>query len=234
MGHLRLVLNIAKRSDTPLELVGKENRNVQRTERFLRTAATISAHKKQAGRVAACLDMQKLHDTYQLLRNRNGFTLVELVLYIGISSVFLLTVSVLLAALLQARIKNQTIAEVEQQGLHVMQIITQTVRNADTITSPTQGTSAGSLSVNTIIPGLNPTIFDLANGVIRIKEGVEVPVPLTNAHVTASGLSFSNLSRAGTPGTVRIQFILTQSNPEGRNEFDFSKTFRGSATLRQP
>jgi len=52
--------------------------------------------------------------------------------------------------------------------------------------------------------------------------------------VTVSGLTFQNLSRSATPGTVRIQFTLTHVNPAGRNEYSFAKTFIGSATLRQP
>lgn len=168
------------------------------------------------------------------LKSKSGFTLVELLLYVSIASIMLLITSLFLATLLQSRIKNQTIAEVEQQGLQVMQLMTQTVRNADTINSPGSGASAATLSVNTISAGNNPTVFDFASGVIRIKEGAAAVVPLTNSHLTASSLSFSNLSRASTPGTIRIQFILTSVNPTGRNEYSFTKTFIGSATLRQP
>ena len=166
-------------------------------------------------------------------KNR-GFTLIELLLYVGIASIILLITSLFLSTLLQSRIKNQTIAEVEQQGMQVMHVITQTLRNADTIISPTVGTSATSLSVNTYTAGNNPTILDISGGVIRITEGVASAVALTNSRITASGLTFQNLSRVSTPDTVRIQFTLTRVNPEGRNEYNFSKTFYGSASLRQP
>jgi len=165
---------------------------------------------------------------------QSGFTLIELLLYVAISSVILLATSFFLQTLLESRIKNQTIAEVEQQGLHVMQIINQTLRNADIIDSPALGTSAASLSINTYTPTNNPTVFDLAGGAVRIKEGTASVVPLTNSRITASGLTFQNLSRTSTPGTIRIQFTLTHVNPSGRNEYNFSKTFTGSATLRQP
>ncbi len=162
-----------------------------------------------------------------------GFTLIELLLYVAISSVLLLVISAFLSSLLQSRVKNQTIAEVEQQGVQVMQIISQTIRNAKDINSPTQGTSASSLSLDVITGANNPTVFDLSSGVVRIKEGVATAIALTNSRVTASGLSFQNLSRSNTPGTVRISYTLTHLNPSGRNEYDFTKTFIGSATLRQ-
>lgn len=170
----------------------------------------------------------------KICTQHKGFTLIELLLYVAISSSILLVISTFLPTLLESRVKNQTIAEVEQQGIQVMQIITQTIRNADKIDSPTVGASASSLSLNTYVSNLNPTIFDLAAGVIQVSEGVVSPIALTNTRVTASALTFQNLSRVSTPGTLRISFTLTHVNSSGRNEYNFSKTFSSSATLRQP
>ena len=165
---------------------------------------------------------------------KKGFTLIELLLYVSIASIILLATSVFLSTLLESRIKNQTIAEVEQQGLQVMQLITQTVRNAEAITAPTVGTSASSVTLDVITVASDPTVFDLSSGVLRITEGAGSAVALTNSRVTVSALTFQNLSRTSTPGTIRIQFTITHVNPSGRNEYNFSKTFIGSATLRQP
>lgn len=165
---------------------------------------------------------------------RKGFTLIELLLYISITSILLLSISVFLSLLLESRIKNQTIAEVDQQGIQVMQLISQTVRNAEAVTSPTVGTSASALTLDVVTAASDPTIFDLSSGAIRMTEGAGAATELTNSRVMASALTFQNLSRASTPGTVRIQFTLTYVNPSGRNEYNFTKTFISSATLRQP
>lgn len=177
--------------------------------------------------------MQLLPTTYKLQAHK-GFTLIELLLSVSIVAVILLSVSVFLFSLLESRVKNQTIAEVEQQGLQVMQLITQTAHNAEAITSPALGASASSLTLDVITGASDPTMFDLTSGVIRVSEGTGSPVPMTNARVTASGLMFYNLSRTSTPGTIRIQFTLTHTNPSGRNEHNFTKTFVSTATLRQP
>ena len=162
-----------------------------------------------------------------------GFTLVELLLYVSLSSIILLSVSVFVTSLLEARVKNQVIAEVEQEGIQVLQIITQTGRNAVAINGPETGASSTSLSFNTVISGNNPTVFDLTEGAIRIKEGGDSPVVLTNKTlVTASALSFHNLTKPSTPGTVRISFTLTHINPSGRNAYNYSKTFYASASRR--
>ena len=113
-----------------------------------------------------------------------------------------------------------------------MQIITQSLRNAVTINSPALGVSAALLSINTIVAGNNPTIFDISAGALRMSEGGGAPVVLTNARIVVSALNFINLSRPGTPGTVQIIFTLTHINPAGRQEYSYSKSFIGSATLR--
>jgi len=163
---------------------------------------------------------------------QKSFTLIELLLYVSIIGTVIFSVVGFLFLLMQSRVKNQTIAEVEQQGLQVMQLVTQTARNAETITAPAPGASASSLTLDVATVADDPTIFDLASGAIRIQEGADSAVALVNSRVIASALSFQNLSRASTPGTVRIQFTLTHVNPAGRNEYSYNKTFYGTATLR--
>lgn len=168
----------------------------------------------------------------KLKRRQAGFTLIELLLYVSIVGAMVLSVSAFLPLFMQARVKNQTISEVEQQGIQVMQIVTQTVRNATVINSPTQGLSTTSLSVNVVDSAKSPTVFDQSGGVIRIKEGSGSQVSLTNSRVVASNITIKNLSRTGTHGAVQISFTLTHINPEGRQEYNFSKTFYETATLR--
>lgn len=60
-----------------------------------------------------------------------------------------------------ARVKNQTVAEVDRQGVALMDYITQTIRNADSITAPASGATASSLTLAVPTPALSPTIFNL-------------------------------------------------------------------------
>lgn len=168
------------------------------------------------------------------MARQRGFTVLELLLYVATASILLLSISIFLSALLESRVKNQTIAEVEQQGLQVAQIIIQTARNAQAITSPAAGASASSLTLDVLTAADDPTVFDLAGGAIRITEGAGSAIPLTNSRVAASGLSVYNLSRSGTPGAVRVQFTLTYVNPSGRSEYTYSKNFTLSASLYWP
>lgn len=66
----------------------------------------------------------------------DGFTLIELLLYVSIAAILLLSIMTFIGALLESRVKNTSIAEVEQQGVQVLQQVTQAVRNSETIITP--------------------------------------------------------------------------------------------------
>lgn len=169
----------------------------------------------------------------KIQKTKNGFTLVELLIYIAIVGIVVGGISTFFVLLVSSRSKNQTVSEVEQQGTQVTELITQTLRNATTINLPAIGTSGSTLSIAVADLSKSPTVFDISGANIRITEGAGQPVVITNTtRLTASNLVFENLSRPGTAGVVRIHFTLTHINASNRNEFEFAQTFWGSGALR--
>lgn len=161
-----------------------------------------------------------------------GFTLVEMLLYVLICSTLLLALATSLSFLLGARIKNQTITEVNQDGIQVMQLMTQTIRNAKSINTPVLASSSSVLSIKTVSSSYDPTLFTLASGTLSIKEGSGVSVPITNSKIIVSSLLFNNTSASSTDGgSVEINFTLSYATTSGRNEYSYSKTFMGSASF---
>lgn len=175
--------------------------------------------------------LKKIH-SFSSPQQKPGFTLVELLLYIGVSGLILLAVASLALLIVETRKKNQTIAEVEQQGLQVASLLSQTVRNATGFNTPTLGQSSTTLSVTTASSNTNPTIFDLSAGALRIKEGASTAINLTASFITASAFNVANVSRSATTGSVRISFVLSHTNPGSQNEYTYSKTFYVSASIR--
>lgn len=165
------------------------------------------------------------------MMRKNGFTLIELLLYVSLIGIVVLASSALWSMLESQRVKAQTIREVSEQGAAAMQVMTQIVRNATSITSPTTGNSASSLTVVVPTGSLSPTTFSLSSGVLQIAEGVSPAVALTSGRVVVSALTFSNLSRPSSAGTIRIQFTVSYSGPSTA-EYSYSKTFIGTATIR--
>jgi hypothetical protein len=155
-----------------------------------------------------------------------------MLLYVALAGVILLSISLFLSLTLSVRAKAQSIAEVEQQGVISLKTLTQIIRNASAITSPAIGATSTSLTITVPNAAKSPTIIDLANGFLRIKEGISNPVNLTDSHVSATNLIFFNLTGGSSRGTIRIQFTLSRINVSSTNEYNYTQNFISSATLR--
>lgn len=164
---------------------------------------------------------------------KQGFTLIEILMYVALSSVILLAVTGFFQISLSSRVKTKTIAEVEQQAIQILNLIGQYTVNAQGINSPSVGSKSTSLSLD--MPGTNidPTIFSLNSGDIFISEGVSAATVLNSSYVEVSDLQFENLSKAGSNGLVRVELTLSYINNANRPEFSWSKTFYTSISLRQ-
>ncbi|HEY5695321.1 MAG TPA: type II secretion system protein [Candidatus Saccharimonadales bacterium] len=159
--------------------------------------------------------------------SERGFTLIELVLYTGIIGSLLLVSGLFLQITQEAQIKNQSITEVEQQGIVALDYMTRTIRSAASVTTPQPGTTAGSL----VLAGVSPTTFSVAAGVLQTNENGGT-FNLTNNKVTMQNVQFTNLARGGTRDIIRISFTLARTNPYNNNLYEYSKTYIASAEVR--
>lgn len=165
--------------------------------------------------------------------NVRGFTLVEFILYIALTSLLLVAVSATGLNILFGKAKLSAVAEVEDTSRMAMERIIKSVREAEAINSPASGGSAPALSLQMSDGSKNPTVFDATpSGTIRLKEGASLPVVLTSQSVVISNLSFDNISPLGGTGTVRIEFAASSTNPGNRQENEFGKKFYGTAHIR--
>jgi type II secretory pathway pseudopilin PulG len=163
-----------------------------------------------------------------------GFTLVELILYVSIASSILLLATMSAISLLDVRLKNKAIAEVEQQGTHALSTILRVIRNGEAVTFPTPGIASTTLTMNTYTVGEDPTRFEVVNQELRMIRGVTAAVPLTSNRAQVTSFQVMNVSRPGTPGSVRVYLTVRFAQQGAKVLYAYSKTFIGTATLRQP
>ena len=166
------------------------------------------------------------------MKTNKGFTLIELIIYISLVSIMLLGIASFTKMILQTQTRNQVIAEVEQQGIQIAQLLTQTIRNAENIIQPTLPNADNSLILDMFNTSKDPTVFSLDGNIINIKEGVSSQINLNNSRVEVQDLTFQNLSRSNTPGIIKFSFVLNYNNQSGRPEYNYSKIFYGSISLR--
>jgi len=160
-----------------------------------------------------------------------GFTLIEIIIYLGIiAGVLVLTVG-FLWNIIAGSIKETAYQEVQQNARFVLTKITQEVRRAVGINNPLPGQSADSLSLTMADPNLNPTVFDLYQGKLRITQGGVNSYQLTTDRVIVENLQFTNLSYENTPGAIRIEMKINHSNPSNLNEYRASINLKTTVSL---
>lgn len=169
----------------------------------------------------------------KLIYKQDGYTLVELILYIATISILLTTVSVFFVFTANSRQKARIINEVDHQGTYAMEYITRSIRNADVINSPASGSSATTLSLGTDYPSTSPTIFSLSSGSLQVEEGGGAASPLTDSKVTISGLLFENLTKPDTDGSIQVTFTVSYKSDNNLSQTSYQKTFITTASLKQ-
>lgn len=162
---------------------------------------------------------------------KQGFTLIEILIYIAILALVFVSMIVFFLNNISSNIKANSYQEVQQNGRFVMTKISQEMKKAIGINSPVPGSSGTSLSLVMSDSNLNPTVLDLNNGKLRIAQGSSAPVDLTTDQVLVTNLQFTNLSYAGTPGTVRTEMTIEYLNPANKSEYQASLDLKTTISL---
>lgn len=169
-------------------------------------------------------------------QKNSGYTIIEMLLYIAIFSLIIGSILSVAMSIANQRIQNQVTQEVDYQGNLAITNITQNLRNASTINTPTSGNTLASLSFNTTNSASNPSVYDAVSdqnvNKLRFKAGSAASVYLTSSRVTMSNLSFSNRAITGGRDSIYISFTLTYHNPANKPQLDYQKNFYGVTTLR--
>lgn len=165
-------------------------------------------------------------------KNIKGFTLIEVLLYLAMLSVFIVVIASFWQGLMDVTQKGKAMNTVNTEGQFMMTKILQKIRESESITSPLAGNSASSLNLANQNLVLNPTIMEFNNGSIRISEGVTPFASLNSGEVVVSNVSFTNNTATNSKGLIRVQFTVNYKNPDGRSNLNYSQTFYGAASLR--
>ena len=144
-----------------------------------------------------------------------GFTLIETLLFLAIAAFLLVALSSFFAFTLSARAKNSTVLAVESTGLRALNLISQSIRDAQNF-----AIQGGDLILDT-------ATFQLAGSNLQIVQN-GVATNLNPQNVIVSNLNFTDFA----PKLVQVSFELDFANPENRKEFSYSQKFQTAAALR--
>lgn len=143
---------------------------------------------------------------------RRGTTLIELLLFLAF---FGLSSGVLLAFFFmttEQRVRQQTIATVEQSGVQIAQTLTSRIRNAERILSPAIGSSGSIVVLQLSDDTVHPTIIALSGSTLYTGEANTLKAISTD-DVRITNLLFQNTSSAIDKPSILFQFEAVRTVP---------------------
>lgn len=162
-----------------------------------------------------------------------GFTLIELIIYIGIVAAVLLVAFNFGWEIIYGNVKSQAWREVQQNNRLAMEKISRSILDADEINNPTPGNSSNSLSLTMQDLSLSPTVFQVINDKLTITQAGSGPYELTNDRSKVTNLQFTNVSYVRTPGAIRVQITIEHVNPNNLSQYEASLGTEITISLRK-
>jgi len=164
-----------------------------------------------------------------------AFTLIEMILYIGLVSIFISGAISFAWDIIYSRVKSGVQEEVNQNLRLATKRLAYEIRSAESVNS----TSGSVLSLQNNNPVLDPTVFSLDNGKLTIAQGsagscpTSSPCSLTSNKVEVTNLLFTDLSSPGGKSANVSYTITIQSNNNGSSQaYQKSQTYTSSYELK--
>jgi len=177
--------------------------------------------------------LKGLAESLKYKRQRNGFTLIEIIIYVALASIVL--VAVLQSMLLVVGTREQTRGQTDlhyavRYGLERMRRTAWNAQGVNVAASRFQ-TNSGVLSLLMSGASLNPTVFSLSGSRVYAREASGTALPLTPPSVRVDQLLFTKLTATGAHATIQI---LLQATDITKNVPKPAQVLmRSSVTLRQ-
>jgi type II secretory pathway pseudopilin PulG len=169
-------------------------------------------------------------------KNKKGFSLLEIILYIFLMASILSTLAFFLLQLTTARTKTRTISETLAAGYLIEERLSEAVRHAQALLvgSSVFGTDPGVLSLDMVDAARDPTNFSLTadNGQFQISQAGLSATPLTSSNLQITNLIFTNLTGSADVGIIQVQFTVQATSLSGSRAFTYDQAFQ--TTLRIP
>ncbi len=169
------------------------------------------------------------------MKQKSGFTFIELIIYIALLSIFL-TGSILFTwDVIYGSAKSNVEQEVHYNLRHAVARVSYEIRNASGI----QTFSNTQICLRSTDPGHDPMRIFINNHRLNIAWGggncnsETYTMPLTSSEVRVTGLTFTNLSSADLKSKhIAFSITIEYASLGTRKEFNLSRTYEGSAEIR--
>jgi len=165
----------------------------------------------------------------RFLRQRDGTTLVELLLFMTIVALVGASILPIFYASTDNRLLQQTIAIVEQNGTQLLQNVSYRIRNAERVLDPPLGETGSVLALQTGSGAIDPVLIGINSGSLVILRHTTKQY-LSASQVALQDFVVRNTSTSTTRNSVMISFRVSRTI-RLRAPRTYSKTYTALFTL---
>ncbi len=165
------------------------------------------------------------------MNTEKGLTLIEVLLYIAIIGMIIQGFIIFVLSIASTNSKTYVVQEVQANTRIALDMISQKIRAADDVITPSEGNSTSTLILDMPDPSPNLT-FSIIDGILGIIEGAASSTPITSNEVDISILTFTNLAPVGEKDNIKIEITAIYRTGESK-EFQYSQTLQTSVSLRK-
>lgn len=178
-----------------------------------------------------------------VLKNRRGFTLIEMILYATILSIFFVVVVTFFWQMRQSHIRSEISGEVKENAAQVIELFQHVVRESDDVVlgSSQFDQDLGVLELDYV--GGNRRFDTYIKNVTIGSESVPVRKlrmvhvgfsnnDLTSDSVTVDRLRFTDLTHSGSP-VIQVELELSKVTPENDPLYQLDYSTRSSVMIRK-
>lgn len=137
-----------------------------------------------------------------------GMTLVELIIYMGLLSIFLVVLTSLFSQIISVQLESKSVSSVEEDGRYLLNRLTYDIRRASDITTPASIGGSGS-TLALVIDGSTYT-YSLNNGNLQFVSPAGTDI-MNSIDTRISNLDFQRVGNVSGKNTVVVSFTITSA-----------------------
>ena len=147
-------------------------------------------------------------------QKKRGFSLLELLIYIGVLSIIVVVITNILISLSNSNSQSQARSEVNSSVRFASELLQQDLKNASAVSVPSFGNPSTSL---TLVRNNKTITYDVSEGVLRRTEGQNDPSNITNSSVIVSSVTFTRIENTNavfdkTNVSIKIKMTFTYNS----------------------
>lgn len=135
---------------------------------------------------------------------QKGFTIVELLVYMALLSIFLTVLLDIFSTTLNQKLSSEATSAISQDSRYFLSKLSYEIENADSVALPVLGTTGPSLQI--VTGGITSTYGITAGNLVLTQGGITMK--LNGLDTALDNISFKNIGNVGGKPTVQIIYTI--------------------------